>query len=171
MSKSSPVFLVDPLSSPVAIKIVGRATFQNVVPLKEFLRKTMADGSVEFVVNFDECEGMDSTVLGVLAGCALDLRKRVPKGSLVLSRLNAKMLSSIKSLGLHRIATVDMDPSGAGLNGDYTKSLSGKKLDELENARMCLEAHENLVEADGGNQAKFRDVIEFMRERVEEDDN
>lgn len=169
MPKSSPVFLVDPSSSPVAIKIVGRATFQNVVPLKEFLRKTMSSGSVEFVVNFDECEGMDSTVLGVLAGCALDLRKRVPKGSLVLARLSDKMLSSIKSLGLHRIATVDMDPAGTGVNGDYTKSLTGKKLNELENARLCLEAHEKLVEADGGNQAKFRDVIDFMRERVDEE--
>ncbi|MCH6256441.1 STAS domain-containing protein [Puniceicoccaceae bacterium K14] len=168
MPKSSPVFLVDPSSNPVAIKVVGRATFQSAVPLKDFLRKSMTSGVVTFVVDFKECEGMDSTVLGVFAGCALDLRKKKPKGSLVLSRLNSRLLSSIKSLGLHRIATVDMDPKGAGLSGDYFKTLSSAKLDELENARICLEAHEKLIEADKSNEAKFKDVIELMRDRVDE---
>ena len=46
--------------------------------------------------------------------------------------------------------------------------LEDKKLGELENARMCLEAHENLVEADQANQEKFQDVLVFMKNRVDQ---
>ena len=39
---------------------------------------------------------------------------------------------------------------------------------ELENARICLEAHENLVSADESNRSKFQDVLAFLRNRVEQ---
>ena len=39
---------------------------------------------------------------------------------------------------------------------------------ELENARLVLEAHENLVATDPANQGKFQDVLAFLRNRVEQ---
>lgn len=167
MAKNATYF-VDPDSIPVAIKIVGRASFMNVGPLKDFLKGSIESGVGQFVVDFSECEGMDSTVLGVLAGTALQLRRKKPAaGSLVLSRLDDRNLSSIKSLGLHRIATLDPGAQSVDLS-DSKEALSGSKLDELENARMCLEAHENLVETDEDNRAKFQNVIELMQNRVDE---
>ena len=110
---------------------------------------------------------MDSTVLGVLAGCALELRRLEPKGSLVLSRLSERNRDLVRNLGLHRIAT--LDEGGDSLSADgASQSLSGPQLDELANARLCLEAHENLVEADSGNQAKFQDVIDYLKGRVDD---
>ena len=70
MAVEESVFLVDPDSHPVAIKIVGRASFQNVMPLKDFLKDSAESGKRCYVFDFAECKGMDSTVLGVLAGCA-----------------------------------------------------------------------------------------------------
>ena len=166
MAKNA-AYLVDPDSSPVAIKIVGRASFMNVAPLKGFLKGSIGSGVVKFVVDFSECDGMDSTVLGILAGTALQLRRKKPAGSIVLCRLDARNLSSIKSLGLHRIATLDQGQQCMNL-GAVQESLDGSKLDELENARMCLEAHENLVEADEGNRSKFQNVIDLMQNRVDE---
>ena len=108
---------------------------------------------------------MDSTVLGVLAGCALELRKREPQGSVVLSRLSERNQELVRSLGLHRIAKLDTrteeDPDIQG-----AKSLKNGEMDELESARLCLEAHEKLVEADRENQAKFQDVISYLKNRV-----
>lgn len=166
MPDNRSVFLVNPDSNPVAIRISGRASFQNVVPLKEFLKSSYATGKRDFVFDFSQCEGMDSTVLGVLAGCALELRRLSPKGSLVLSRLNDRNLELVKNLGLHRIATVDT----GGEQIDNTAAatpLSEKQLSELENARLCLEAHENLVAADEKNRAKFQDVIGYLKNRVD----
>lgn len=168
MPEDSPVFLVDPYSSPVAVKIKGRASFQNVVPLKEFLKSSYATGKRDFVFDFSECGGMDSTVLGVLAGCALELRRLEPRGSLVLSRLSDRNLELVKNLGLHRIATVDLG-NGEVAGKEVTTALTEKQLSELENARLCLEAHENLVEADEENREKFQDVIAYLKNRVEDE--
>lgn len=169
MSEDTPVFLVDPYSNPVAVRIAGRASFQNVVPLKEFLKNSYANGKRDFVFDFSQCTGMDSTVLGVLAGCALELRRLDPKGSLVLSRLNDRNLELVKNLGLHRIATVDAGEENLTSGVGATTALNAKQLDELENARLCLEAHENLVAADSENQEKFQDVIAYLKNRVEDE--
>lgn len=169
MPEDYPVFLVDPYSNPVAVRIAGRASFQNVVPLKEFLKSSYAAGKRDFVFDFSQCSGMDSTVLGVLAGCALELRRLNPKGSLVLSRLNERNLELVKNLGLHRIATVDAGSSSAAAGLGPTTALNAKQLTELENARLCLEAHENLVAADSDNKEKFQDVIAYLKDRVEGD--
>jgi hypothetical protein len=39
---------------------------------------------------------------------------------------------------------------------------------ELESARSVLAAHENLVAADAANQAKFQDVLSFLKSRVQQ---
>jgi len=38
---------------------------------------------------------------------------------------------------------------------------------ELASARLVLEAHENLIEADEGNRNKFQDVVSFLKNQVE----
>jgi len=48
------------------------------------------------------------------------------------------------------------------------KPLEFKKRSEVESARLVLQAHENLVTADAENQAKFQDVLTFLRNRVAE---
>ena len=171
MAEDSPIFLVDPYSSPVAIKIVGRASFQNVSPLKDFLQDAFSSGNRSFVFDFSQCSGMDSTVLGVLAGCALDLRKMQPKGSMVLCRLGSRNRELVENLGLHRLATVDFGNGGMSADGATQGLVNEAVADELENARICLEAHENLVEADTSNRAKFQDVISFLKNRVEDGDS
>jgi len=113
---------------------------------------------------------MDSTVLGVLAGCALDLRRMEPKGSIVLCRLDTRNRDLVENLGLHRLATVDVGNGESSVGEAKQGLVNGSSVDEVESARMCLEAHENLIEADGSNQAKFQDVISFLKNRVEEDD-
>lgn len=160
-------FLVDAYSDPVLVRVRGRASFVNSSSLREFTAEMMRQGRRRFVVDFSECTGMDSTFLGVLAGLALDLRKRDPKGTVVFCRLAARNLELIRNLGLHRLAVVDFGDDLAPADGAATP-LEDKKLSELENARMCLEAHENLIEADQANQEKFQDVLVFMKNRVDQ---
>lgn len=160
-------FQVDAYSDPVLIRIQGRASFANSGSLLEFIGEMIGQGRRRFVVDFSGCTGMDSTFLGVLAGLALDLRKSDPKGTVVFCRLGDRNLELIRNLGLHRLATVDMGDDLVA-SGGATESLESTKMDELENARMCLEAHENLVEADQANQEKFQDVLVFLKNRVDQ---
>jgi anti-sigma B factor antagonist len=165
---AKPVYLVDAYSDPVVVRIDGRASFQNSACLRDFVAEMLRVGKTRFVLDFQHCASMDSTFLGVLAGAALELRKKAPNtGSFVLARVGQRNLELIRNLGLHRLLTVDMGEAAANF-AHCDKALEGKKCSELEQARNVLEAHENLVTADEANRSKFQDVLSFLRNRVEQ---
>lgn len=162
-----PVYLVDAYSDPVVVRIDGRANFQNSACLRDFASEMLRRGKNRFVVDFQQCTSMDSTFLGVLAGLALELRKRGAGGSLVLARVSQRNLELIRNLGLHRLLIVD--PGDANANFEQCKTiLECDHKSEVETARMVLEAHETLVDVDETNRSKFQDVLVFMRNRVEQ---
>ncbi|HEY8932260.1 MAG TPA: STAS domain-containing protein [Rariglobus sp.] len=162
---TKPTFLVDTSSDPVAIRIEGRASFQNSACLQEFFTALLAQGRRRFVMDFAHCTSMDSTFLGVLAGVALQLRKQTPPGSLVLCRLGPRNLELVRNLGLHRLLTVDTEAVDVNLNAPSALPCVSDR-GELESARLVLAAHENLVIADEANRAKFQDVLAFLKNRV-----
>jgi anti-anti-sigma regulatory factor len=166
-ANNAPVYLVDASSDPVLLKIRGRASFMNSQLVRDFLQRSIQTGKRRFAVDFGECTGMDSTFLGVLAGTALDLRKSVPAGSFVFCRLGPRNLELIRNLGLHRLATVDTGPAPEGSDA-AARALEGPQQGEIESARLCLRAHEDLVQADAANESKFQDVITFLKSRVDE---
>ena len=168
-STANPVFLVDAFASPVVIKIDGRASFMNCACLRDFFAEMIRQGKTKFVVDFRQCASMDSTFLGVLAGAALELRKLEPQGSLIVSRVGARNLELLRNLGLHRLLVVDTGDSGLPAERNAGQALvCSAPRNELDNARMVLEAHENLVSADAGNQGKFQDVLAFLKTRVDQ---
>jgi anti-anti-sigma regulatory factor len=163
---AKPVFLVDAFSDPIVIRIEGRASFQNSGCIHDFFNERIKEGKIRFVIDFKGCVSMDSTFLGVIAGAGLQLRKLKPAGSLVLSNVGARNLELIRNLGLHRLATVDTGDAGISSNTPGTALTCEAPRDELESARLVLEAHENLVTTDEANRGKFQDVLAFLRTRV-----
>lgn len=164
---NKPVYLVDAYADPVVVRVEGRACFQNSSCLKDFISEMLSRGKNRFVLDFQNCTSMDSTFLGVLAGVALELRKGAKEGTLVVTRIGQRNLELMRNLGLHRLLTID--------GGDYVVSfptndtaLQCKQQSEVENARLVLEAHENLVNVDESNRTKFQDVLAFLRNRVEQ---
>ncbi|HEX2854109.1 MAG TPA: STAS domain-containing protein [Opitutaceae bacterium] len=160
-----PVFLVDANSDPVLVRIDGRASFQNSACLRDFISEMLRQGKTRLVIDFMHCASMDSTFLGVLAGAALEMKKLGSGASLILSRVGQRNLELIRNLGLHRLLTVDAGdfPLTVGRGG---AALPCENRSELEQARLVLEAHENLVAADETNRAKFQDVMAFLKNRV-----
>ena len=163
---AKPVYLVDAYSDPVLVRIEGRASFLNSACLRDFIQQMMKSGKARFVVDFLRCTSMDSTFLGVLAGIALELRRRSPKGSLVLTRMGQRNLELVRNLGLHKLLAIDASEAGTNIEACDTPLVCGDR-GELENARLVLEAHENLVSAES-NRGKFQDVLVFMKNRVEQ---
>ncbi len=169
-SVSQPVFLVDPSSDPVRVRIEGRASFQNSGCLRDFFTALTAQGRTQFVLDFRNCGGMDSTFLGVLAGAAIELRKVKQPASLKVTNLTTRNLELMRNLGLHRLVTIETAPAApaAAAPAPAAAPLNCAPQTELESARMVLEAHETLVAADEANRAKFEDVITFLRNRLEQ---
>ena len=161
-----PAFLVDTQSDPIAVCVQGRASFQNSACLHDFFTAMIRQKRLRFVLDFQQCTTMDSTFLGVLAGLALELRRHIPQGSLVVCRMSERNLELMKNLGLHRLMTVDTGETGVTLNAGAALDCSPVR-SELEGARLVLAAHENLIVADEANRAKFQDVLTFLKNRVD----
>ena len=162
---SKPPFLVDAYSDPVLIRIEGRASFMNSGSLKDFFTEMSRQGKLRIAVDFQNCTSMDSTFLGVLAGAALELRRRTPAGALTLVRVGERNLELIRNLGLHRLATVDAGGFSMDLGGG-AQPLTEQMRTEIERTRLVLEAHENLLAADPANATKFQDVMAFLRNQL-----
>jgi DNA recombination-dependent growth factor C len=58
-----------------------------------------------------------------------------------------------------------VDTGGEAPTGALSE-LDARKLGEIENARLVLEAHENLVATDADNATKFQDVLAFLRNQI-----
>jgi anti-sigma B factor antagonist len=160
-----PVYLVDADSEPVLVRVSGRACFQNSACLRDFVTEMLRRKKTHFVLDFLHCTSMDSTFLGVLAGIALELRKLPEGGSLVLVRMGPRNLELVRNLGLHRLLTVEAGDFSMGFDACST-ALQCRDQSEIEHARLVLEAHENLVQADESNRSKFQDVLAFLKNRV-----
>lgn len=163
------IFLVTPCNDPVVIKINGRASFFNVSPLRDFINQMIQKNKKQFVIDFKNCAGIDSTFMGIIAGAALELKEKTPPGKIILCRLGNRNLELINNLGLNRLMYISKE-------GDEIEELSseckGEKLkkgnlSESEEAKMILQAHESLVAIEKSNQAKFQDVITFLKNQTE----
>lgn len=161
-----PTFLVSAYSDPVAVQINGKANYLNCNAFREFIERMLAEGRHHFLVDFEDCKGMDSTFLGILAGTALELKKQTPPGELTLCKLNERNHELIINLGLQNLLKISEDETDAGAAEEFD-SLENK---EVSDAKNVLEAHENLAEADASNLTKFQDVISFLKNQVEKDE-
>jgi anti-sigma B factor antagonist len=164
-----PTFLVSAYSDPVVVQINGKANYLNCNTFREFIEKMVSGGKGHIVLDFENCKGMDSTFLGILAGTALELRKQTPAGVLIICKLGERNHELVCNLGLQNLLTIAEDiperPDAAA-----EAEFSALKNVEVSDAKSVLSAHENLVKADTDNAAKFQDVIAFLKNQVEAKD-
>lgn len=160
-----PTFLVSAYSDPIVVRINGKANYLNCNSFREFIEQMLSEGRHYFLVDFKNCQGMDSTFLGILAGTALELRKQTPPGELTLCRLSDRNQELILNLGLQNLLSISEDTTDESA-ADAFDSLENE---EVSDAKNVLRAHENLAAADEQNVTKFQDVISFLKNQVEQD--
>ena len=134
----------------------------NSTGLKEFAKEMTNRGFREFAVDLRNCPVMDSTFMGTLAGIALRLRE-LGQGHLRVTNLNERNHDLLANLGLDQLFTIDardtsLVPQAAQM------PLASAAPDKVTQAQTMLEAHEACVEANEANAAKFKDVLEFLKQ-------
>lgn len=118
-------------------------------------------GNRDFVVDLGACELMDSTFMGTLAGVALRLRE-IGQGGLRAVNVNIRNTALLENLGLDQLFVVEAGPST-----DAPPSLRQADPGREEDAKgTVLEAHEALIQADSQNAVKFKDVVEYLRQEL-----
>jgi len=154
------------------LRVRQRGSFKVSTPLKQFGQNAIEHGVHRFVFDMQDCIGMDSTFMGVLAGLAFRLQE-VPDSGLWMIDLNSRTRGLLATLGLDRLVHAyihgAMPPELQPLVEDLRvlEALPEDDSTRLDTAEMMLEAHRNLVELSPENLPRFKDVLTFLREDVE----
>ncbi len=156
-----PSILVGTEKQRVWVRVEGKGSFLNSGGLKEFAREMTDRGYRDFAVDLRNCPVMDSTFMGTLAGIALRLND-LGEGELQVVNLNERNRDLLANLGLDQLFRME---SGEGVGGSAaSEALPVGVEDKQARARTMLEAHEACVEANPENAAKFKDVLEYLKE-------
>lgn len=138
------------------LAIDGRASYLNCMNLPAFFEKLVEGGCKNLSIECKNCQSMDSTVLGIIAGVALKFRHFNPPGKVFLLNPNLRVSELLENLGLHKI--LEVVSSQTEFSAPKTE-VPG----DAASAKHILEAHENLIKADSTNKPKFQDIISFLK--------
>ncbi len=156
-------YLVCTANKEAQLAIQGRASYLNCMGVSEFFDTIARDKYKKATIDLSECTGLDSTFLGTIAKLAIKLK--AINGSfdcVILQNLGERNLEVVQNLGIDKITKlVDTKKVEVeAINCGFIENIATTK-------PAMLDAHESLVEADSSNQAKFEDVISFLRKRTD----
>jgi len=157
----------------VCVRIAGRASFTCSVDFKALINGLWHQGATHFVLDLTDCLLMDSTFLGVLAGLGLKFgaadnghRPAV----IELLNPNQRISDLLENLGvahLFKVLKCDRPLMENMTPAPHTCSTPDKN----EVSRVCLEAHQTLMDISPGNVPKFKDVARFLAEDLKKAEN
>ena len=160
----------------VFIRLTGRATFAISPSLKQLGSTLINRPCGRFVLDMAECECIDSTFIGVLAGFSMRLKKTTGS-SIIIVNLPPDIHETICILGLNQIASCfptgmcpqDIQDRLQRLNN--VNCIEMKPADKNTTKKTMTEAHMNLVQINSKNLPRFKDVLTFLREDLKNEDN
>ena len=148
------------------VRVIGRASFACSQSLRDFADRVAADDVKRFVVDVSECTTMDSTFMGVMA--MVVTRNRDRNVTLEVVNASEKVKKLLVGLGLRALFCFSRTAGGSVDWAGLCQATAEDAGDDLALEKTILEAHEALVDIDEGNAPKFRDVVDFLRQDLEE---
>jgi len=102
--------------------------------------------------------------MGTLAGIALRLRE-FGNGSLLVRNANERNTDLLRNLGLNNLFDVESKGSNTSESAVEAAPLDADpEIGRIDQAECMIEAHEALVDADPENLARFKDVLEYLKQ-------
>ncbi|MCX7044872.1 MAG: STAS domain-containing protein [Candidatus Sumerlaeota bacterium] len=173
MSKDeTQIYYVCPSDDCAVLKIAGRGTFQNSLTLRRVLDEMMARRQdMAFIIDLKECDMMDSTFMGVLAGIGLRQRQGSKPG-LSLVNVQPRVWRLLDTLGLTRF--IDVRPpndvgKGASRTTSFTPVPEGS-FSRRDQILLMIEAHQDLIHLDSRNKLQFENVLKYLDEALKEEE-
>ena len=165
--------LVGCLGSVAWVRVDGPANQENAGQIREFLRGRFESGWSKFVIDLQDCIGIDSTFIGMLYRLAVDVMKKNDSGTVDVIHPGDRNERSIRKLGLDSMIRIDRDGENwseeKSLVEEYLKHpLCDSSYTKEERAELVLDAHEALIEANEENRSRFCDVVEYLKKDMEE---
>ena len=134
-------FLVGEFGDAIFVQFVGNATMKNSRTLEELFDKIFAGEKKEIIIDFKDCNYMDSTMLGFLAKTAIKLKKSWSK----------QMFEHLEEFtGTVELAELEVK--------DFS--------DKGEKAKHILDAHKTLMSLSEENEKVFKNVVELLEKDI-----
>ena len=129
-------------------------------------------GHRDFVVDLADCPVMDSTFMGTLTGVALRLRE-LGQGGLHVINCNDRNTGLLEGLGLDQILSLERPEGYVGIDfaADADTELVPEPADKRAATETMIAAHQALVDADPQNFGKFKDVIEYLKQDLHQEES
>lgn len=146
--------------------VQGRGSFKVSASVKDFGNTLLESGVHHLVLDLQDCIGMDSTFMGVLAGLCTRFHRETD-AKVQVSHASDKIQRLMSTLGLDRL----LDAGSPTLPQPLEDPAELTELDvapqtPLASAETMLEAHENLVDVHEDNALRFQDVLDYLREDI-----
>ena len=150
------------------VRVSGRANCIIGAEFLELIRGLLAQGTRLFALDLRECQLMDSSFLGTLGGLEQELgTDNLESGShrIELVSPNQRVWDLMENLGLHEYFKVVRE--GREFPEQWIPvPPSASRSSRLLCSKLSLEGHEVIIELNPANEAKFRDVVAFLKEDV-----
>ncbi len=153
--------LVGVADRTVWVRVEGKGSFQNATGLKQFGKEMTNRGYRQFVFDLKQCPVMDSTFMGTLTSIAMHLRE-LGSGQLSIVNLNERNRDLLSNLGLDRF--FNMGAAAQSPTAPVQVPLPAVAEDKQTRAETMIEAHEAVVAANPANEAKFKDVLDYLKQ-------
>lgn len=160
-------FLAGEFEGNIFIKLIGNSTMRNSKTLEEYLNKILTGEKKDIILDFEECNYMDSTMLGLIAKIALKIKK-IWLQEIIAINLDNSTLMSIKSTGIDKLLNL--------IESDNINKKDSEELEELENkdfdskeekTQHILESHKTLVNLNEENKLIFQNVVNLLEKEIE----
>lgn len=168
--EDSVLFAIQP-EDVVVIRVNGRGTFKNSVGVQQFAEQLIKEGKKpRFILDLHNCISMDSTFMGVLAGIGRN-QMNMSLGKMTAVNLNPQTERLLSTLGLTFI--LDVRTSQKNSLPDDSKFFERKteKLSLHDQTIHMLEAHQKLIDIDTQNEARFQNVIFYLKDSLSREQN
>ena len=152
--------LVGVADRTVWVRVEGKGSFQNATGLKQFGKEMTNRGYRQFVFDLKQCPVMDSTFMGTLTSIAMHLRE-LGSGQLSLVNLNERNRDLLSNLGLDRFFNMGAAAPTVALTEAPLPAVAD---DKQTRAETMIAAHEAVVAANPANEAKFKDVLDYLKQ-------
>ena len=155
-------FLVGEFGDAIFVQFVGNATMKNSRTLEELFDKIFAGEKKEIIIDFKDCNYMDSTMLGFLAKTAIKLKKSWSKQMFEFNATNM-VKASLKSTGVYNLMEQLEEFTGTVELAELeVKDFS----DKGEKAKHILDAHKTLMSLSEENEKVFKNVVELLEKDI-----
>lgn len=153
----------------VYLKPFGLATQDNSLGIPDFLEAMFRAGCRDVVFDLEDCRGMDSTFLGVVADAATAM-PRVPGKTVVVLNADERACRQLKRIGL--MPLICLHPGEV----EPPAELQFRKIDfvhlpktEKERLQKIKELHQQLADLNEKNKKTFAPFIEMLEEELEQE--